>query len=186
MSDIFKVQAVWSGFLGGPGVNTFYSDTEPTDLDPWHDFYAAIATGIPGGVSVSFPGDGVKVDSVTGALTGGWSVTPPANVNGSGEGQHAAGTGAVVRWTTGEIIRGRRLYGHSYLVPLTRGNYNVDGRLLPAAVSAFQGAAMGLVGALGTALQVWSRPVAGAGGVAMPVTGAVVPLKVAELRSRRD
>lgn len=184
MADIWKVQAVWSGFLGGPGVNTFYVNELPTSLTSFRDFYDDLILAIPAGVSVQVQNAGVSVDDVTGILTGSYSVAAQAVVNGTGEGQHVAGSGSVCRWITNEIVNGRRVYGHSYIVPLTRGNFGTNGQLTSGYISAAEAACGAL--AASQPMVVWHRPVNEAGGSSHTIENGAVPAKPAQLRSRRD
>jgi hypothetical protein len=187
VTDIFKVQAVWTGFLGGPGVNTFYVGDTPTDVTNFHDFYAAIANGIPAGISVQVLNSGISISRETGELTGAWTCLPAqAPVVGTAAGAYPAGSGAVVRWDTGAIVNRRRVRGHTFLVPLGPSNYDTSGRLSVGAAAAIEAAALTLAADLGTACGVWSRPAPGRAGSFHTMPVASVPRTVAELRSRRD
>lgn len=185
MTTIYKAQAVWSGFIGGPGVNTFYLAEEPTSNAPFWAFYDGLKAAIPAGVSVQIQNSGVSVEAESGDLVGSWSVGAQDAVAGTGEGQHVGGAGAAVRWETGVIVAGRRLVGRTYLVPLTRGNYGTDGKLTSGFITGAGTAAVNLALALDTSLGVWSRPRPGLDGAHHLVTSAVIPATTANLSSRK-
>jgi len=75
MATLSKVPINLSGFLGGPGVNTFYVNGEVSGAGilPFKTFYATMAGQFPDEVRFDFPTSGVTVDSVTGLLNGGWA-----------------------------------------------------------------------------------------------------------------
>lgn len=186
MPTLCKVQAVWSGFLGGPGVSTFYTRNVTTDNEAFHAFFTDIAEALPNDVSIQVDAFGVTVDEATGNLLGGWSLPPVAPVVGTQAGGYSSPTGLAIVWETGQIANSRRIKGRTFMVPLANTNYDTNGQLLDAAKDGFELAAADLIANLTSDLVVWKRPVSGAGGVAHPAIVGLVSKKPAVLRSRRD
>lgn len=185
MSDIYKVQAVWSGFPGGPGVNTFYVSEIPSELTAFKTFYEAIKSGIPSTVSIQVVAENVSVDAATGVLTGGYSAPEQVKTTCLGGGDYASGVGYTVRWNTGAIIGRRRLMGHTYIVPLVASAFDDDGTPKDAFQTTVVNAAVALNADCGGTLGVWHRPKAGLGGDFRFVSGATVASRPAFLSSRR-
>lgn len=186
MADIYKVQCVWEGLTGLPGVNTFYQSDLPTDLTPFQTFYNAIGGGIPTAVTIPIPNSGVVVEEETGTLTSGWSADAVANAEPSGGGDHAGGVGACITWNTLAIVRGRRVKGRSFIVPCVGAVFDTDGTLDESYRSTLATAAATLINELANTLVVWSRPRPDLTGQAYQVLNATVADKAAILRSRRD
>lgn len=176
---------------GGPGVSTFHF-LEGNNVQDFVDgvrlFFSAIATLLPDDVTVQFPAEVEDINDQTGELTAILSVTPPASVTGSSTSSFAAPAGARVRWVTGAIVRGRRVIGTTFLVPITSAAYQTDGSLGSAQRTTILNAANALRTVAGASLAVWSRPstTGGSDGSAHGVISASVPEQVAILRSRRD
>jgi len=187
MSNIAKIPVSWTGGPGGPGVSVFYSDAATTiPTGALATFFGAIKTLIPSSYSWTIPASGDIHDSTTGALVGSWTQGSPSVVAATGSAtSYAASAGAVVRWTTGGIVNGRRVRGRTFLVPVVAAIYT-NGAILNTQVAVIQAAASALVTSSGADLRIWHRPRLGSAGSAHPVTGAFVPSMAAVLRSRRD
>jgi hypothetical protein len=190
MPDIARIPVVWSGFSGGPGVNTFYSDVADVDIatTALHTFYEAIDTFIPDVVDINVPGSGDTISDSSGILTGTWTATAtPAQVNGGATGTYAAPVGAVVNWLTSAIVDGRRLQGKSFIVPLTDAAFDSDGSIVSGFLTTLRNAAAALA-ATADSIKVWHRPTdpGPSGGSSAAVTSSRVPDLAAVLRSRRD
>lgn len=183
--DIMKIQAVWSGWAGGPGTNTFFLLGTDPHLDLFSDFYITFQASLPSGVSVTMETSGSAYDDATGELTGGWTAASEPAASGSDTSGFAAGVGAVVRWNTGAINNNHRVRGHTFLVPLGRSCYQDNGTIATANLASFQTAADNLWTGLDSSLVAWHRPVGGSGGAAALVTSSLVPDRVAMLKSRR-
>lgn len=184
--DIAKVQAVWTGFPGGPGVNTFYFADLTPDVDALTTFYLSVAALCPVDVTINVDDSNITVDEGTGDLTGVWVGSAHDLAVGTSSSLYAAPVGAVINWHTGHIVGKRRLAGKTFIVPITSPNFSAAGAVSTDAVAALQGFADTLLEAVGESMGVWHRPVNGAGGQIWPVTSASVSSKAAVLRSRRD
>lgn len=180
-----KVQIGWSGFPGGPGVNTFYVDTIPADLNAFQTFYQAIQAGIPSVIDLQVQNENVRVEETNGDLVGGYAVAPLAVIGATGGGDYAAGVGYCIRWLTGAVRAGRRVYGHTYLVPLVGSAFDVEGVPKAAFKAVVTAAANDLIANCSGTLGVWSRPKTGTPGAFFDATSAIVSPVPAILTSRR-
>lgn len=191
-----RIRAVWTGFVGAPGVSTFYSLSPSADLPLLHLFFDTIKTYLPQSVTVSLEGSGDNIDETSGDLLSGWTADTPTPVTGMWTGGYSAPAGAVVIWETGVVMDAHRLRGKTYLVPL--GSQFFDGTGSPEidALNLLRGAASSL--AADNQLVVWHRPraaraadgskpavTARAGGYAS-FSGSTVHDVAAILTSRRD
>jgi hypothetical protein len=150
-----------------------------------NNFYTAFVNYCPLGVTWTVPGSGEVLDIGTGKPKGAWSQGGNGTKVSNGSANYAAGVGARVQWVTAGWNNGRRVKGSTYIVPLAFDEYDVDGTIKPAVVTAAGTAATALITAAGGGLMVWSRgPGAGSGSISPVVTGNM-PDKVSWLRSRR-
>lgn len=191
-----RIRAVWSGFIGGPGVSTFYSTDVTNDLPRIYAFFNALVSMLPLAVSIQVENAGDIIDETTGRLIGSWigSVQPP--VQGTTGGAYSAPTGLVVNWETGVVQDGSRLRGKTFIVPAAGTAFADNGTLNDSARENLRVPAAALAAA--GSLVVWHRPraarpadgsrpavTARAGGYAS-LSGATVADRAAVLRSRRD
>lgn len=191
---IHRVTARWTGFQGAPGYSVFHfmagggliSDAQ-SSATRVADAFEYLKANLPDTVTVSIEPEVQEIDESTGMVTGFQNITPPSPVNGTGDGNYSAASGAVVNWRTGDLRFGRRIRGRTFLVPLVGASYDSAGTLSTATLTNVNLFADELVGGdLDSELVVWSRPRDGSGGVAATVTQATVPDMAAVLRSRRD
>lgn len=185
MADLVVVPVALSGFPGGPGTNTFHFRQGVDDFTALHDFYGVMLGLIPDSVSIHVPTSGPVVDEVTGDLISSWFIDDTGTMTGSNTTAYAGGVGATVRWETADVVNSRHVRGHTFLVPLYGGMFDVNGTLKETERTIILGAAGDLLTAYGTDLVVWHRPVARAGGSAHTVTGYGVSDRAAWLSSRR-
>lgn len=185
MTEIRRVPVQWSTGAGGLGVSVFYSIAADDATASLGTFFNAIKASFPSVVTWTIPAAGDKLESTTGALTGSWSGGTSASITATGSGTYAAGTGGYVRWYTNTIRAGRKFYGRTFLCPVLSAVYDNDGTITGSNITTWQTAANALVTA-GKCV-IWGRPssVGAADGIHAGLTGAVVPDKVASLRSRR-
>lgn len=193
MTDLYRIESVWSGLTGMPGYTTFYSLSTPDPTDV-RAFFLAVAAYIPSPCTIQVAGSGDIIDDDEGELQGTWTGATPGVVGCTG-GAYGAPAGGIVSWTTSTVRRGRILRGRTFLVPMSSSNYTTSGQITSGTVSTIQTAAAALVSAFAGQLVVWGRPVwdysttpptklaSGTNGI---VTGAVAQSKVATLRTRRD
>lgn len=170
---------------GGAAVATHYATTgggcQPHFAAFWDAVSLRLATGVVGTVEAS----GDTLDESTGLLTGTWEFGTPDGFVGGGSSSYPSGVGAVITWNTAGIVRGRRVKGRTFVVPLDGSSYDASGTIASFTLDTLRTAAAALITDCAGAFVVWSRPVNGVGGSAHPVTSATVADKVATLRSRR-
>lgn len=172
--------------MTGAGVSTFYSAGTGADLaNALKTFYTAIKSSFPSGLVWTVQQSGETIDDNTGEINGAWSGGPSGSVAASGVPEHAQGVGCRIRWNTDGITHGRRVRGSTYLVPLCVNQYEPDGTILNAAVTAFDTAAGALLGATGVDLVILTRLSPTTSGTSHPVTSPQTIDRVSWLRSRR-
>lgn len=179
MVVMHRIRVVWNGFIGSPGVSTFYSQDASVGLPAVHALFLSLQSHLPPSVNLSFPGSGDTVESDTGVVNGSWLTSGFTTLIGSGDGHFAARTGYVLSWTTGNLIKRRLVRGRTFIVPVSTGVYDGDGTIIAGALTAAQGAVSTMVGK--NAIGIWHRPssTGASDGVYCPVTDGTVHDKVA-------
>jgi len=203
MTSIQRVRCDWTGFIGQPGVSTFYAVAASTLVPQLRTFFDAIKLLLPTDVNIQVEGSGDELESTTGALTGSWTTTTPASVQGASANVYSAVSGALVQWKSDTVLSGRRLRGHTFIVPLVAVGYDTSGQVLSTFRTSLNAAAAALVLAAGSNMLLYQRPrvaapaytdrkgvvhpaiVARGGGYGPVVTGTSRAI-VTELKSRRD
>jgi hypothetical protein len=203
MTTLQRIRVGWTGFIGQPGVSTFYATTASTLLPQLETFFTSIAGQLPNVVRIQIEGSGDEIDVTTGGLVGGWAASAPAPIVGGVAGVYSGVGGALVQWSTPTVFSGRRLKGHTFLVPIAALAYDASGQIASPNLGTMRAAAAALVAAAAGNMIIWQRPrVATAawtdrhgvahpavasrvGGFASVDTGTVRAV-VTELRSRRD
>jgi len=194
MATINRARVAWTNFSGAPGLSTFYFGSSTVDMTALRAFFSAFALLIPTGVTIAVPAAGDQINDTTGQITGIWTGPAQSPINCSGgTSSYAGGSGAVVEWLSSAIVNGRRPLGKTFLVPLYSGQFDGNGSLSSACITALQNAANTLISAYAGEMKVFSRPfVPPAGssepprvGVASTIVAARIPDLAAVLRSRR-
>jgi hypothetical protein len=191
-----RARVVTTGWSGGPGLYTFYSQGSGTEdattaqdlVDALDDVFLEIQSLFPGAWTAT-PQTFVDTITVgTGAITATDTVTGWSRTGGSSAGWGALAVGGCVTWLTDTFLAGRRLKGRTFVSPTASEFVDTDGTPKSSMVTALNSMAAAWVGALGvtSAPVVWHRPVGGSGGANSPITAASVKDKFAVLRSRRD
>ena len=183
---ILRVRSTWQNWPGAPGVTDFYSQDliAANFVNDVRAFFDAIKANLPSGLQVQTSGVCDLINEVNGQLVGQDTTATPAVVQGTNAGVYSGASGAVIRWTTGGFVAGRRVQGRTFLVPLV-GQGDTNGSIISAVLTTLQTAADGLITAGAGDMVVWSRPRQFIGGSSHIVTGRVVPDLAAVLRSRR-
>lgn len=204
---MLRVRVTIDGFVGGPGLNTYYfmDDVEDgamasTCCARVRDALIAGAGLYPPAVTHQVQPEVDKVNPVDGKATETFvaeTFGPVAGTYSNGN-QAPAAVAALIKMQTAAIVDGKRVKGRSFLSPIALGHLDVDGRLAAAGLTAAGLTAVGLLDLIeqGPFLAVWSRPrAAGSGkfgnltarpGQAVHAVSVTVPAKLAVLRSRRD
>lgn len=197
---MYRYEVEWVVPGGGRGVSRFHSQPAAAtgaNRQAWVDairaMFAAFPSQFPNVVSWNFASEIADMNAADGSIASYFGVTAPASLAGSASsGEYSAPSGCIIRWDTAAVAGNRRVRGRTYLVPLTRGAYDLQGSIQPATITQIQGAAQTYAAFTQSGAiipHVYSPPVVGVGaraGFISPITGAVVPDKACVLRSRRD
>ena len=187
MPNLARVRTSWAGTaVTGGGVSTFYfAEAHSGFVADVTAMWTAMVLRLVTGMVLTTENTGDLIDIATGEISGSWTDGTTSNVATTGTGVYAAGVGARIRWATSGITNGRRVRGSTFIVPLTSGDYDSNGTIGGAALTAIgNGAGALFTGSEGN-LRIYTRPVAGRAGAAHPVVGYTTPDKVSWLRSRR-
>lgn len=171
------------GWPGAPGFMTFYAADPIGFRDAVIAFIDVCAGLMPDNITFTVPNAGELINDGTGTMEGAWSEGSTYTRTGVQTGVWAAPVGAVVTWRTTTIVRGRRLRGRTFVVPLVGAAFEDNGTLSSTNLATLQSAANDLIA--DADLRVWSRPTASSPGTSANVTSATVPDIAAVLRSRR-
>lgn len=200
MTQMARLKINWTGFSGAPGfTNLYFRDFSGTGnidqaivngaitkTDTWLN---AWNSRLPATVNVVIDPVVDVVEDTTGELVGFFTGTPFTRANGTGTGNYSAASGACVNWYTGAVVRGRRLRGRTFMVPLAGSALAVNGTIDDTALTALRSATTALINDAGAGdIGVWSRPTSATAtdGQWAAVTSSTIPDKCAVLRSRRD
>lgn len=198
MTSVFRVTAVWNGFVGAPGYTKFafqdltdatsrnaagakvrqlFEDTKAYRQSTWS---VAVQAAID------------ELDMATGALLGtaAMTVVPAASVGSAAAIGFAGGSGFCVTWNTGLIFARRRVRGRTFFVPAT-ACFDPDGTLVATALTAINAAAATFITPTAPRPNIWQRqwstahpPVQIGGGLA-PIETYTLRDSASQLRSRR-
>ena len=181
-----RCRVVLSGAAGLPGIATHYFGSSVTDMSAVRTFWDALKANFPNSVNIQVPSSGDTINEATGAITGAWSGPAQAVLQGlGGVGSYLSTAGVMIRWTTPEVIQGRRPIGKTFLVPAMTGLFDSAGTIANATLTSYQAAAAALIAAYAGEMKIWHRPNAKGPGTAATITAAAVPDKQVVLRSRR-
>ena len=193
MTNIDRVRVSWTGFLGGPGVSTFYTIDAESFLAPLHDWLSSMANNIPTDVTLQIEPTGDVIDPADGHLVDSWTTDVSTAITGAGAGKYAAPVGLCVNWLTGEVADGHRVRGKTFMVPCNEDTFDAAGQVDGSVHGSLQTICDTLVSVASPEFVVWHRPRAASvkhpvatAGSEWPVTNAVLSTKAAILTSRRD
>lgn len=184
-----RVRVAITGVSGLPGVATFHVGTSITDQSALRTFWDSIKATFPNTMIVTVANTGDVINEDNGQITGAWNGAIQANVVGTGgAGSFMSAQGPMVRWSTPQVVNGRRPIGKTFLVPAVTAILSASGTIGGATQTIIQNAATALIVALGGELKIYHRPSGSPphGGVACTITAASVSTKSMVLRSRRD
>lgn len=207
MPSMYRVRAATTGWLGAPGLNTFYfecGDTSGSDEDATlcavrvRDAFLPTVLNFPTTWTCNVSAVVDILTDTTGELTNSRVVTTPAPVVGTGAGVFGPSpVTALLRLRTNTFSDGRRIQGRAFLGPIV-ANSDADGSPVSSVLARFvtMGEELLDIGiGEGPSLVVWRRPrlfsegppeiEARVGSSARVITTSV-PDKFAVLRSRRD
>lgn len=151
-----------------------------------------LSNSMPDDVSLLVPSSGDVFNSETGEVFGAWAGGSNTVILGKAATTWTAGVGVRIRWHTGGFVKGRRVTGSTYCVPLASGVFGTDGLPSTSLVDGIKGNAELLISGITGNFWVWSRPVTGSedpdddrAGSVHEILSASVPRVVTSLRSRR-
>lgn len=188
--QLHRLVLEWSGVgVTGRAVTVLHYDGTEQPAPPVAAVLAALNASkalFPENMKITVPGAGETIDDNTGSLLGVWSSAGGGTVTGTAAGATVLGVGACITWRTGTIVRGRRLRGRTFLVPLGAFVWEPNGTFSASALTQIQTLANALQATGG--LAVWSRPtgeLAGDGDSGAVLSNSVRDVP-AVLTSRRD
>lgn len=190
-----RVKTEWSGFKGAPGFANFYfSVGTPPPLTALRTFFEGVKSFMPTGLTITYPASGDIINETNGQITDAWTTAGVSTTVCTGSSTYSGASGAVVEWRSATVLDGRRPVGKTFLVPLATIQYQSDGTVLDATVSAIKTAADTFVAAVSGQFFVWHRPIRDPEpphnitrvGAVAAVTSTKVPDMAAVLRSRRQ
>jgi hypothetical protein len=198
MTALKRCRVALTGFVGGPGVATYYFLDTATAQNSLHSLWVGLASWLPTSVTVQVEPGGDIIDDVTGNLTGSWGGDIIPSIQGQANNGYASPVGALLKWQTDTIADGHRLRGRTFLVPLDKITFQTNGQMAPATAASMAALAGQFVIEQSSSFVVWHRPFAGRAATAKLkakpahdgghglVTLAAVGTKPVVLRSRRD
>jgi len=196
MPEIMRTHFTWSAFPGSPGHTSLYfaggspAQTVATVAAAFMfdaTFLSNNGGALPNGVRITQDPFVDTIEDTNGDQTGRLSVAPGTVITGSGALNWAGPAGSAVTWSTNNFIKGRRLRGRTYFVPLDGTAFQTDGTLGATYLTAIQTAIGNLIAAT-PMFVIWHRPTTpgGVDGQSSEVIAGQVADKVAVLTSRRD
>ena len=171
MATVYRFRAVLSGFIGGPGQNTWHvcqagelggateSDLEAIAGDIRAVYVAAAAYLAPNVKVDIFPVvEGYEIS--TGALTQVTGIATPATVASAGSGTESRATQFTMRLKTDAIRGSRVLQGRHFIGPAGGAWGGDDGQVASSVRTTLEAAYDGILDIAGNGrLVVWGQPV---------------------------
>lgn len=163
-----------------------------TAVEEIAEFFNNLTPRLPGSLELSIDPNVVIMQDTDGEAQQFLFLTGlPTIATGISGTPYAAPAGAMIQWETGAVVRGRRLRGRTFLVPLASNAFQADGTLSAATMDDLGDAAEVITRTTGAQFLVWSRPVRAAGGaiteegLSRRINSATIPDRAAILTSRR-
>jgi len=188
VTDLVKVQTVWSGVAGGPYYSTHYFFDSGTlagandCVDDMDTFWTAISGNLVNTLSYVVGADTVVIDDATGNLVGSYATTPESGAGASGTEQIPRASQGLLRWETGEIINSRRFRGRTFIPGYVEAANTTGGVPLPASMASLATAGAALIASSNSELRIYSRT----HNVSHPAIACVADTEWAYLSTRRD
>lgn len=186
---VLEYTARWAGGRIGSGATVMHfqgpADTITGNLiaAAMRQWFSARQAALPNDVTITFDAE-IRNYALDGTLQTVIPITAPAPVTGSYADVWTNGAGRMVRYSTGQVVNGRRLNGRTFLVP-SGGVFDNTGNVLGGTITADQTAHDTFRNALlaaGTEIVVWSRTYS----VAHPVLTMSTVVRPVGLRTRND
>lgn len=171
MGTVYRFKVALSGWIGGPGVNTWHmcqaeelGGASQSDLEGMavaiKNVYAAVATYFPSGIAAEVQSVVEGFDIATGNLLSVTGIDTPVPVGGSsGQNATSRATQITVRLQTDALRGNRQLQGRHFIGPVSSAALGADGQVPGDVRSAVQSAYGGVTDILGDGrLVVWGQP----------------------------
>lgn len=198
MTNLLKVQTVWSGIEGAPYYSTMHFGAGADEVesqeaaDAMTSFWNICEPIIRSGLTWEITPEVLVFNDVDGAL-----VRADVIVGGFGAGTNVGeilprAASGLVRWSTGVVVGRRFLRGRTFIPLPTETNNDVLGVPTAGYKTTLQSAIDNLLGDITVAPYIWSRPQKDAegnitrDGDSAPIQSGTVWDEWAYLRSRRD
>lgn len=188
------VTVITGAAVTGGGQSTLYFEDAGSDsqvevyMDAVDDFWNTLCTNwLDDDVTFQVQGASRRLAASNGELQQIYSFDDRPQRTGSSGGNSVPRIAqALIRWRTNEIINGRLLRGRNFIPGIPSTALTDTGLLSPVLTAGITAAGEQLIVDVDTFLQVWHRPVNGAGGSAHTVTGVSTWEQFAMLHGRRD
>lgn len=182
-----KATVLWTGFPGSPGYTNFYFTTDVGGGTALQTLFTAFAPMLPSTVKIQVPASGPQINPLTGDQTGVWTTSSHPQISGAAGGKYSAASGACITWVTGVFIRGRRVRGRTFIVPLESGCYAPDGTIDDGTRTIMNTAVAAFVTATSPGLSVYvrNRPGHSDEGQACEILSGNIRDRIAILTTRR-
>ena len=165
----------------------YFDETEPVGVqrEDIGTLFSALMGDASNTTSFQVAQSGRELDTATGTVTGFWdSNTVHDGVGGAATTAIADVAQMLLRWRTSTVIAGRLVQGRTFIPGMSAGEIQ-EGNVNSGTVATAAAACTTFL-AERPDFVIWHRPVGGAGGVAVPVTGSGVWSEWAVQRKRRN
>jgi hypothetical protein len=184
--SIERVTIEVTGGPGGNGVTSLYFLDAAAAQPAVCDFAEVWSNALPNDCQLLIKNQGDIIDEENGALTGTWSGGATTGFTGLADVAWTAGVGMRIRWQTAGLVRGRRVSGTSFIVPMGATSFGSNGIPIPLWLDGLGDAATALIADTPGNMVVWSRQKGDDLGSRHVVTSPLVPVEAAFLRTRRS
>lgn len=171
MGVVYRFKAVVSGFIGGPGVNTWHmcqfeelGGAAQSDLEGMATDISAVYNAVKGqyisGLKVRLDSAVEGFDIATGNLVSVTGISVPAEITGGGSGSNISRSEQItVRLQTDAIRGNRQVQGRHFIGPIAANAMGNDGQILAASRAQVEAAYGGVTDFTGNGrLVVWAQP----------------------------
>lgn len=171
MGVVYRFKVGISGFIGGPGVNTWHlcqfeelGGADQSDLEGMANDISAVYTAVK---SLYAPSVKIRIESVvegfdiaTGNLVSVTGIAAPAEISATGTvGTVSRATQVTVRLQTDAIRANRQVQGRHFLGPIAGSALGADGQITSANRATVESAYDGICDVAGNGrLVVWAQP----------------------------
>lgn len=186
MTNIWRVQTVWTGLPGAPYLSTHYfladSTTPASCVDAVGDALELCENGMINNLIWETSPDVALLDTVTGNVTDVQVVTPRAGQGANTGNSLPRQAQGLITLTTDQFVSGRRVKGRMFFPGLSAADLTDTGQMTPAIRNMLTTAFQPMADLSSPEWVVWSRKALDA----FPVTSVSVAADFGTLNGRRD